>query len=123
MDLYNSDNSNLSKQKDDNNLMDNNSFFSSDSIKPLLLRLTTHDYEDNISRNNLILDVIRQQQPISKYHLAKITGISYTTIKQITKEFCFVGLVKLKISMGDNGMPVKLIYIEEETAPINQEEE
>jgi len=91
-----------------------NSFFYEEGIEYLLKKLNSKDYTDNINRNNLILDVIRMRQPISKYALAKITGLSYPTIKQITKEFEFVGLVKIKIATGENNMPVQLIYMEGE---------
>lgn len=87
-------------------------FFSPDSIEALLKKLREKDYTDNISRNNLVLDVIRLRQPISKYELAKITNLSYPTIKQICKEFEFVGLVKIRIATGENGMPVQLVYTE-----------
>jgi len=92
----------------------NNSFFSSDSVEHLLTKLKERAYTDNIARNNLILEVIKIRQPISKYELAKITGISYPTIKQICKEFQFVGLIKMRIATGENGMPVQLVYIEGE---------
>ena len=71
-------------------------------------------YETYLERNNLLLDVIRLKAPISKYGLAKITGLSYTTVKQITKEFVFVGLVFLRTEIGENGLPVKLVCIKKE---------
>jgi len=89
-------------------------FFSSYDIEPLLKKLKERAYTDNITRNNLILEVIKIKQPISKYELAKITNISYPTIKQICKEFQFVGLIKMRIATGENGMPVQLVYIEEQ---------
>jgi len=105
----------FSKGKEqDSESMSSKSFFSSDSIEYLLTKLKERAYTDNIARNNLILEVIKIRQPISKYELAKITGISYPTIKQICKEFQFVGLIKMRIATGENGMPVQLVYIEGE---------
>ncbi len=97
-------------QKED--AMGDNSFFSLNSIEYLLNKLNRKDYESRIERNNLILNVIRIKQPISKYELAKISGLSYPTIKQVTKEFAFVGLIILRNAIGDNGLPVKLICLE-----------
>ncbi len=88
------------------------SLFCSYSIEDLLNRLNKKLYVGRIERNNLILNVIRIKQPISKYELAKISGLSYPTIKQITKELAFVGLIFLRNAMGDNGLPVKLICLE-----------
>jgi len=97
----------------DSVILNNSSFFISNSIATLLDKLNKRDYKDTLERNNLILDVIRLKQPISKYELAKITGISYATIKQIIKNFEFVNLLKTTIAEGDNGLPVKLISIKD----------
>ena len=94
-------------------VMSDSSFFSSNSIEYLLDRLNKKAYTGRIERNNLILNVIRLKQAISKYELAKITQLSYPTIKQATKEFEFAGLIFIKNSIGDNGMPVKLLCMEE----------
>lgn len=107
------ENLNLTKSPVSEELSDN-LFFSEQGIKTLLRKLNAKDYTDNISRNNLILDVIRIKQPISKYALAKITGLSYPTIKQVCKWLQASDLIKIRIEMGSNDMPVQLIYISEE---------
>ena len=88
-----------------------NYFFSEEAIKTLLNKLNFRGYKDSLERNNLILDLIRLKQPISKYELAKLSGLSYPTIKQIVKEMAFCNLVKIKVSVGENGLPVKLVFI------------
>jgi len=91
-----------------------NSIFCEGSIEYLLDKLNRKEYSSALERNNLILDVVRIKQPISKYALAKITGLSYGTIKVVIKNFAFVDLVKTHVAEGDNGLPVKLISIKEE---------
>jgi len=93
--------------------LNKSSFFISNSIQYLLSKLNKKDYRDALERNNLVLDVIRLKQPISKYELAKITGLSYPTIKTLIKNFEFVNLLKTTIAEGDNGLPVKLISIKD----------
>jgi predicted transcriptional regulator len=93
----------------------NNSFFSEEAITHLIARLNQRQYKDNIERNNLLLDLIRAKQPISKYELAKVSGISYTTIKRILRELEFCELVAVTLSLdgnkSENGMPVQLVSI------------
>jgi hypothetical protein len=90
----------------------NNPFFSEEDIKCLLARLNDRHYKDRVERNNLLLDLIRAKQPISKYELAKISGISYQSIKRIIKEFQFCDLVVITLSTNqDTNMPVQLISI------------
>jgi len=93
----------------------NNSFFSEEAINPLIAKLNDKQYKDRVERNNILLDLIRAKQPISKYELAKISGISYTTIKRILRDFEFCGLVSVNLSLdgnkSENGMPVQLISI------------
>ncbi len=88
-----------------------NSPFLSNAIIDPLERLQKRVYKSQAERNNLILDVIRTKEPISKYKLHKITGLAYGTIKQICKDFEYCGIANIKISMGTNGLPVKLVYI------------
>ena len=90
----------------------NNSFFSEEGITHLLAKLNQKQYKDRIERNNLLLDLIRAKQPISKYELAKISGISYSSIKRILREFEFCEVVMMTISTNkETGMPVQLISI------------
>jgi len=84
-------------------------FFCDYDIEILLRKLKGKDYRDRIERNNLLLNLIRKRAPISKYELAKISGISYPTIKRLIKEFEFCDLVRTRISYSLNGIPVKLI--------------
>lgn len=91
-----------------------NSFFSTDTITTPCQKLKKGHYKDRVERNNLILDVIRIYYPLSKYKLSKMTGFSYTAIKQITKEFAFCGLITIKDSIGTNNRPFKLISLKEE---------
>jgi len=107
-------NNNNQKIKGENLKVKDNLFFINDSIDNLLERLNNNHYNNRIERNNLILNVIRLRQPISKYELAKITGLSYATIKTISKGFKFCDLIFEKVAEGENSMPVKLLYIKEE---------
>lgn len=94
------------------NSASNNSFFSQKGVKHLLARLNQKQYKDRIERNNLLLDLIRARQPISKYKLAKISGISYATIKRILRELEFCEIVMITISTNsETGMPVQLLSI------------
>lgn len=98
----------------------NNPFFSPEDIKCLLARLNDRHYKDRVERNNLLLDLIRAKQPISKYELAKISGISYQSIKRIIKEFEFCDLVVITLSTNqDTNMPVQLISIPKSQEKIN----
>lgn len=87
------------------------SFFSPDAIDNLLRKLNSKEYIDGVERNNLLLLLITLKQPISKYELAKISGLSYATIKQVCKWAKANEFIKTKISLGDNGMPVQLVFI------------
>ncbi len=93
-----------------------NSFFSKSIDVTPLQRLQEKAYNDIVERNNLVLDVVKELQPISKYSLAKKTTLAYSTTKRIIKEFEFCGLVHIKNSVGVKGRPMKLIYIEVENA-------
>lgn len=90
----------------------NDTFFSQESIKHLLERLNQRQYKDRVERNNLLLDLIKAKQPISKYELAKISGISYATIKRVLRELEFVEIVMITLSTNkETGMPVQLLSI------------
>lgn len=91
-------------------------FFSKQDVDALIKRLKEKQYNGRVERNNLILDLIRAKQPISKYEVAKISEMGYNTIKQITKEFEFCGLIVIENAIGENGMPVRLISIKKEEA-------
>jgi len=100
----------------------NNPFFSEEDIKYLLTKLNDRHYKDRVERNNLLLDLIRAKQPISKYELAKISGISYPSIKRIIKEFQFCDLVVVTISINkDTNMPVQMISIPKSQEKKSQE--
>lgn len=92
--------------------MDNLPFFSNDGIEALLQKLKEKHYSTAHERNNLLLDLIRAKQPISIYNLHKLSGLSYNTCKQVVKWFEASDLVFSKIASGDNGLPVKLIFIQ-----------
>jgi len=104
---------NKGNREEDNALPKDNSFFCENTINTLLAKLNNKQYRDTVERNNLLLNVIRIKQPISKYELAKISGVSYSTIKRILKEFVFCNLVYEKIQLGSNGLFVKIIYLNE----------
>lgn len=61
----------------------------------------------------MILDYIKENEPITKYRLSKELGIAYTTINMVVREFEFAGLVKIKVVLGDNNLTHALIYISE----------
>ncbi len=109
---------NVSFSKEDDTAEDsqevkNSLTFLPNSVEYLLNILNNKLYKNTIKRNNFLLDLIRLKEPISKYELAKISGFSYPTIKKITKNLEFCELIFIKISVGENGMPVKLICLEE----------
>ncbi len=82
-------------------------------IENPLENLRNKKYKDTVQRNNLLLDVIREKSPISKYELAKISLLSYACIKTVTKFFAFCDLIYIKNSISSNGQAVKLISIKE----------
>lgn len=88
-----------------------NPFFSPYPLQTLLLKLKRKDYNGRIERNNLLLDLIRQKQPISKYELAKITNHAYDTIKQFCKWAEASDFISSKTVLGQNGLYVQLVYV------------
>lgn len=105
---------NISKKQGNYGSANQNSTFLSNDIENLLKTLRNKAYVDNTERNNLLLNVIRIKQPISKYELAKITNLSYPTIKTVCKGLQFVDLISMRMATGENGMPVQLVYIKKE---------
>ena len=117
--MINEDNNKISVNQGENQqgdtLIGDNLFSSENAVKTLLINLKARAYSDRIERNNWILELIKLKQPISKYELAKISGISYPTIKQICKWLEASDLIKIKYGISEmNGMQVKLVYINEE---------
>lgn len=94
--------------------LNNNTFFSSETIETPIEKLKQRHYKNAIERNNLILEVIKIKQPISKYELAKICGHSYNNIKQIIKWARAAEFVYVKHSINADNSPVELVYINEE---------
>lgn len=92
-------------------MVGNSSFFCKERIVTPLSRLSKNDYQNRVERNNLVLDVIRIHHPLTKYKLAQITGISYSTIKRLTKELEFCELIYIKRQTGTNGWPIQIISI------------
>lgn len=86
-----------------------------DSINLILRKLKGDTHSRGLNRN-LLLDLIRLTAPITTYKLSKITGFSYTSIKDVIRTFEFSGLIKYKVVLGDNNRTHKLLCIPEEEA-------
>ncbi len=86
-----------------------NTFFSEHDVKTLVKKLQEKDYNGVVERNNLVLNLIRAKQPISKYQLAKLSNLAYGTIKQICKWATGGDFIIVTKSWSENGQPVQLV--------------
>ncbi len=93
------------------NKLNSNPFFSEQGIETLVKKLQEGDYSSKIERNNLLLYLIMAKQPISQYELAKLSGLSYNTVKMICRFAKASEFILSKVSVGENGLPVKLVFI------------
>ncbi len=84
--------------------------FLSDSGVVILQKLK--ETPSKIDRN-LLLDYVRATAPTSIYKIAKETELAYTSIKNVMREFEFVGLIEYHVKIGKNNVAFKEINVKE----------
>ena len=95
-------------QRPDNFNEEDNSFFKKDTTNPLYTNT-----DKRVIRNNLILDLIKKNAPITPYALTKMVKWSYTEVCRVIRDLEYVGLIQVKIVLGDNNRANKLLTIPE----------
>ena len=70
-------------------------------------RKTEQERTDEI---NLLIDYIREHQPISMWALAKVMGIPNTTLYYKIRDLEFAGVIYSKIIINEYNRAVRMIY-------------
>ena len=70
--------------------------------------------ESKVRRNNLILQFIKDNAPISPYSISKQMKIPYSTVVQSVRELEHCGLILIRMSINQSNHALKLCYMPEE---------
>ncbi len=97
-------------EKEDLNVSNDNTlpkpFFSENPINPLYTNTSK-----KVLRNNHILNLIKENSPITPYKLTKLVKWSYTEVCRVIRDLEYCGLIQVKIVIGENNRSNKLLTI------------
>lgn len=71
--------------------------FTKEDINSLLTNTTKR-----VCRNNAILNLIKENAPISVYDLSKLCEWSYTEVCRVIRDLEFCGLIQIKVVLENN---------------------
>lgn len=69
--------------------------------------------EKRVQKNNQVLNLIKERQPITPYSLTKLLPFSYTEVCRVVRDLEYCGLIQIKVIIGENTRAKKLLFIPE----------